>query len=81
MKIKEGEKVTHTFKLKNTGNIDLIISSAETFCGCTRIKNIYFTPIPPNGTAEIEVEFDATDKEGMQHKSIELILNTKDGKK
>jgi len=79
-KIKEREKVTHTFKLKNIGNADLIISHAETFCGCTRIK-APFTPIPPNETAEIEVEFDAAGKKGMQHESIELLLNTKDGKK
>ena len=79
-KIKEGEKVTHTFKLKNTGNIDLIISGSETSCGCTLAK-IPTTPIPPGGTAEIDIEFDATDKKGMQHKTILLQTNTKEGKK
>ena len=33
--IKQGEKATHNYKIKNIGNADLLISSAKGSCGCT----------------------------------------------
>lgn len=79
-KIKEGDKVSHTFKLKNTGKKVLILSNSETTCGCT-VAKIPTSPIPPGESAEITVEFDATEKQGMQHKSVILEMNTKEGNK
>ena len=33
--VMEGEKVTHVYKFKNTGDEPLIISNAKATCGCT----------------------------------------------
>ena len=33
--IKQGDKVSHNYKIKNIGNADLLISSAKGSCGCT----------------------------------------------
>ena len=32
--VNEGEKLEHTFLIKNTGKANLVISSAKTTCGC-----------------------------------------------
>ena len=34
-KIKQGEMVSYSFRFKNVGKSDLIISSARASCGCT----------------------------------------------
>ncbi|HWZ35443.1 MAG TPA: DUF1573 domain-containing protein, partial [Mucilaginibacter sp.] len=34
-KIKQGEKVSHSFKFTNTGKSPLIVTSAVASCGCT----------------------------------------------
>src|SRR5579859_3451164 len=41
--IQQGEKVSYTFKFKNRGNADLVITSAIGSCGCT-------VPHYPKGT-------------------------------
>ena len=47
--IKEGEKVKHIYKFKNTGDNPLIISNAVASCGCT-VPSYPKEPIPPGGT-------------------------------
>ncbi len=71
----EGEKVAHTFKYKNVGKSDLIISSVSTTCGCT-VPNYSKEPIKPGEEAELEVVFNSSGKQGMQHKTITILANT-----
>jgi hypothetical protein len=73
--ITEGEKVEHTFKFTNTGDADLVISSATASCGCT-IPSPPKEPIAPGEDGEIKVEFNSAGKSAMQTKDITILANT-----
>lgn len=73
--VKEGEKVKHTYKFKNTGNEPLVISSAKGSCGCT-VPKWPSEPIPPGGSGQIDVEFDSKGKPGKQTKRVTVTANT-----
>ncbi|MCB0482959.1 MAG: DUF1573 domain-containing protein, partial [Flavobacteriales bacterium] len=55
-KITQGEMVETSFAFTNTGEADLIISSAKGSCGCT-VPEWPKEPIPPGGKGEIRVVF------------------------
>ncbi len=73
--ITQGEKVQTTFKFKNVGKADLIITDAKGSCGCT-VPIYPRNPIAPGETAEIEVVFDSNGKMGQQNKTVTLVANT-----
>jgi hypothetical protein len=73
--IKEGQKVHHTFKFKNVGNADLIISNAHGSCGCT-IPTFSSAPVAPNDEGMIEVTFNSEGKSGDNRKTVTIISNT-----
>jgi hypothetical protein len=73
--IVQGEKVAYSFKFKNTGKGDLIITSAKGSCGCT-VPSYPEAPIAPGGEGVIDVVFDSTGKSGQQNKKITLVANT-----
>lgn len=73
--IKEGEKVSHIYKLKNTGEVPLIIQDAKPSCGCTA-PDWTKTPIPPGGEGFVKAEFDSNGKPQMQNKTITVTANT-----
>ena len=72
---KEGDKVKHTYKFKNTGSEPLIISSAKGSCGCT-VPKWPSEPIAPGATGQIDVEFDSKGKPGKQTKRVTVTANT-----
>ncbi|PST81941.1 DUF1573 domain-containing protein [Pedobacter yulinensis] len=72
--IKQGEKVQHDFKFKNTGKTPLIISNASASCGCT-VPEPPKEPIKPGAEGVIKVVFDSNGKEGMQDKGITITSN------
>jgi hypothetical protein len=74
-KLKEGEKMTHLFKFKNTGNNDLIISDARGSCGCT-VPEWPKEPIKPGKGGEIKVVFDSSHKNGPQTKTVTINANS-----
>lgn len=73
-KIEEGEKVACVFIFKNSGNKDLLISSATTSCGCT-VPEFDDKPIPPGGDGKVEVVFDSVYRHGAQNKTITIMSN------
>jgi hypothetical protein len=73
--IKEGEKVTHLYKFKNTGAVPLIIESVRPSCGCTA-PNWSKEPIPVGGEGEVEVVFDSKGKPNAQNKTVTVTANT-----
>jgi hypothetical protein len=73
--IAEGEKMTHVFKFKNTGENDMIISDAHGSCGCT-VPEWPKEPIKPGKSSQIKVIFDSKGKPGDQSKSVTLTANT-----
>jgi hypothetical protein len=74
-KIVQGEKISYSFKFKNTGKSALIISSANATCGCT-VPSYPEEPIAPGEDAKIDVVFDSKGKMGIQSKTITVIANT-----
>ena len=71
----QGEKVAYSFKFTNTGDADLIITSAKGSCGCT-VPSYPVEPIAPGAEAVIDVVFDSTGKSGQQNKKVTLVANT-----
>jgi hypothetical protein len=74
-KMKEGDKMTHIFKFKNTGENDLIISDARGSCGCT-VPEWPKEPIKAGKNGEIKVVFDSAHKNGPQSKTVTITANT-----
>lgn len=78
--IEKGEKVTHNFKFKNTGDADLKILDVKTSCGCTSAtpeKDTY----APGEAGEIPVTFDSDRFSGEITKSITVTSNSDDAQK
>ncbi len=73
-RITQGEKVSYSFKFKNTGGTSLIISSASGSCGCT-VPEYPKKPILPGEEASINVVFSSEGKSGMVEKSISMVTN------
>lgn len=71
----DGEVVEHTFRFTNTGNKNLVISSASASCGCT-IPNWPKEPIAPGDKGEIKVKFNSSGKKDMVTKDITILANT-----
>ena len=73
--IKEGDKVTYTYKFKNTGEAPLIIQNAQPTCGCT-VPDWSREPIPVGGEGFVKAEFDSQGKPGLNNKSVKVTANT-----
>ncbi len=73
--LKEGDKTTHLFKFKNTGDKPLTISNATGSCGCT-VPQFPKEPIMPGAEGEIKVEFNSQGKVGKQSKTVTVTANT-----
>lgn len=71
----QGESISMTFRFKNVGKSDLIISSAQASCGCT-VPEWPKEPIKSGGEGKITVTFNSTGKQGLQNKTITLVANT-----
>ena len=73
--IQSGEKVSYSFRFKNTGTAPLLISSAKASCGCT-VPAYTREPVQPGEEGNIEVTFDSSGKSGMESKNVTIISNT-----
>lgn len=71
--IQQYGKVTHDFKFVNTGNEPLIISRANTSCGCD-VSNWSKDPILPGDTATINYKYDSK-RIGPINKSMTVTTN------
>jgi hypothetical protein len=73
-KMKDGDKVRHTWKVKNAGEHPLFISNVQTSCGCTAP---FFSkePILPGKEGEITLEFNSAGKVGDVNKNALIIAN------
>jgi hypothetical protein len=73
--ITEGDKVERDFRIKNSGNKDLLIANAFGSCGCT-VPQFPKEPVKPGEVATIHVTFNSSGKHGEQSKSVTLVCNT-----
>ena len=71
----QGEKLSYSFKFKNTGKSNLIIFSSEATCGCTT-STPPKAPIRPGESGEITVTFDSKSQNGKVTKRILVGANT-----
>lgn len=72
-KVREGEVVKHTFKISNSGNAPLVLSSYNVGCPCTKVT-LPKQPIAPGQTVDVPMEFDSKGKYGFQDRVI--VVNT-----
>lgn len=72
--MKEGEKVTYKFVVKNTGTTPLYIINVTQPCGCT-IPSFSQEPIEPGKTAEITVQYDSEGHPGIFAKQLQIQSN------
>lgn len=70
----QGDKVSHTFQLKNTGTSPLVISNVAATCGCT-VPSWPKEPIAPGKSAEIKVSFNSAGKVGKQNSIVRIYSN------
>jgi len=75
-KIEEGEKVACVFTFENTGDADLLITSATTSCGCT-VPKFDDKPVTPGNKGMVEVVFDSSFRHGTQNKTIAIRSNAR----
>lgn len=75
--ITEGEVVKHAYRFKNAGTNPLLISNAVASCGCT-VPSYPKEPIPPGGEGEIVVEFNSTNRPGIQNKNVLVYSNAQE---
>lgn len=83
----EGERLTHVFKLKSSGEADLVINSAKPTCGCTVAKvavldaegnqNTYEmgNPIPGGTDLELVARLDTKNKHNLASSKINIFCN------
>jgi len=71
----QGEKVFYSFKFKNIGNSDLIISTARGSCGCT-VPTYPKKPIKAGAEGKIDVVFNSENLIGISQKTITVLTNS-----
>lgn len=77
--IKEADgKVSHTFQIKNEGNMPLVITRVIASCGCTTPEWTK-EPIAPGKTGDIKVTYDPAGRPGPFAKTISVYSNGKTG--
>lgn len=78
-KINEGEVVEIEFRVKNSGTKPLVIKEVHPGCGCT-VAEKPDEPIAPGNTAVIKGKFDSNGRPGTAHKTMDVTLNTREGR-
>jgi hypothetical protein len=73
--ITQGEQTEYSFKFKNTGDGDLIVSAATASCGCT-VPEFSKEPIKPGGQGLIKVKFNSEYRLDGFEKGVVITANT-----
>lgn len=74
-KVKEGESVTFTFTVKNTGNSELQIVNVSPGCGCT--ASDFSKTVAPGAEGKITLSVNTTGMSGKQSRYADVISNDK----
>ncbi|MES2387192.1 MAG: DUF1573 domain-containing protein [Bacteroidota bacterium] len=72
--LKQGERVSYTFKFKNTGKLPFMIYNVQTTCGCTA-PEWPANPVGPGKSGQIVVNFNSAGKSGRQNKVCTILSN------
>lgn len=77
--IKEADgKVSHTFKIDNTGDGPLVITRVIASCGCTTPEWTK-EPIAPGKSGEVKITYNPANRPGAFVKTISIYSNGKKG--
>jgi len=74
-KVKEGDTLSHVFKISNTGKEPLIIYKTSGSCDCVAAV-VTKEMIPPGKEVDITAYFNTKGRKGPQNKTLELTCNT-----
>lgn len=74
-RVKEGQVVEVSYRFKNTGQKNLIISHVSAGCGCT-IPEKPEEPIAPGQEGVIRAKFDSKTRKGENRKDVFVQANT-----
>ena len=77
-KVVDGEKVTFSYRFRNTGKRPLVIFSAMASCGCT-VPEKPEEPIQPGETGSIKIVFNSQGRVGPTHKQVTVVSNAHPG--
>ncbi|MEW6509089.1 MAG: DUF1573 domain-containing protein [Bacteroidota bacterium] len=75
--ILEGQVVSHTYEIMNTGTADLKIDKIQASCGCTAAQPAKKL-LKPGEKTTIKVEFDSSNRMGFQQKYVYVFSNDPD---
>lgn len=73
--VRSGAVVEHEFSFTNTGKVPLVISHAESTCGCT-VPEWPKKPVMPGESGVLKVKFNTLGKDGEQSKPVTVTANT-----
>lgn len=73
-RISPDKKVSHLYKVTNTGNAILSITNVRPACGCTSTVTGQWS-VQPGGSTSIEATFDPRGQRGIVRKSIVVVSN------
>lgn len=69
-----GENISYSFHFRNTGDADLIISSASATCGCT-VADYPKGRIAPGADGYVTITFKSAGKAGQQFQEVTVVSN------
>ena len=72
--IKQGETVSHTFVLTNSGGDLLKIANVQASCGCTAAVPEK-SELAPGESTNLTVKFNSTGRQGAQKKTVKIFTN------
>jgi glutathione peroxidase len=72
-KVKEGEEVSHTFKIKNEGDAELIIHNVSPACGCT--ASDFPKKLAPGEEGKITLAVKTAGMKGRNERYADIISN------
>ena len=73
-RLSAGENISYSFHFRNTGDADLVISSASATCGCT-VADYPKGRIAPGEEGYVTVTFKSAGKSGQQFQEVIVVTN------
>ncbi len=74
-KVKEGEEISHVFKIKNTGTSELVIVNVSPACGCT--ASDFTKTLAPGAEGIVKLTVKTAGMSGWTERYADVISNDK----
>ncbi len=71
-KVRQGQTLEHGFRLSNGGDVAIVISKAESSCGCTTVKDLVGRTIAPGNGVDVPVSLHTGPGDGFESGRITL---------